>query len=150
MNFLQALLSPFRQFWDWLFGYGSPVTMGLFRAVFGGIIFTNLMMISIDFEAWYTEKGFTPVYLLEYWNGDITRFSPLANVTDSRITLLAYVVTTLAALLTSLGLFSRVSSVVLLLGLTALHHRNPDILHSGDTLMRAMALYIALSPLSTG
>ncbi|MCH7904438.1 MAG: HTTM domain-containing protein [Armatimonadetes bacterium] len=146
MNWLRALLNPFRQFGEWLFGYGSPVTMGLFRAVFGGLIFTNLMMISIDFEAWFTEKGFTPVYLLEYWNGDVIRYSPLANVTDSRITLLAFIVTTLAALFTSLGLFSRVSSVVLLLGLTAFHLRNPDILHSGDTLMRAMALYIALSP----
>ena len=146
MNRLRALLNPFRQFGDWLFGYGSPVTMGLFRAVFGGLIFTNLMMLSIDFEAWYTERGFTPVYLLEYWGGDVIRYSPLAKVTDERITLLAFIVTTLAALFTAFGLFSRVSSVVLLLGLTAFHLRNPDILHSGDTLMRAMALYIALSP----
>jgi hypothetical protein len=62
------------------------------------------------------------------------------------VTAVFYALTVLAALLSCLGLWTRVATVALLIGVTSLHHRAPDILHSGDTLMRVMLLYIALAP----
>ena len=139
-------MKAIRQFHDWMFGYGSPVTMGLFRAVFGTIVFVNLAMVALDFGSWYTETGFFPTSLLEQWNGGAVRFSLLAHVTNPTVSAVFYGLTMLAALLTALGLWTRVASVALLLGVTSLHHRTPDILHSGDTLVRAMLLYIAVAP----
>ena len=139
-------MNALRSLHSWLFGFGSPVTIGVFRMVFGTLALINLAMVAIDFEAWFTERGFVPVALLERWSGGIWRLSLLQNVTNDNVTAAFYALTMLAALFTALGLFSRVSSVALLVGLVSLHHRCPDILHSGDTLMRAMAFYVALAP----
>lgn len=135
-----------RSFNEWMFGYGSPVTMGVFRALFGLIVFTNLAMVAIDFNSWFTETGYVPTALLERWNGGIFRFDLLAHVTNPTVTGVFYALTMLAALMTMLGLWTRLSSIALLIGVTSLHHRCPDILHSGDTLMRVMLLYIAVAP----
>ncbi len=47
-----------------------------------------------------------------------------------------YAATTLFALLTAVGLWTRTSSILLAVGLVTLHHRNPLILHGGDTVLR--------------
>ncbi|MBX3097819.1 MAG: HTTM domain-containing protein [Fimbriimonadaceae bacterium] len=143
---MEGMVEALRSFQKWMFGFGSPLTMGVVRAVMGTVILINLLMISIDFEAWFTEKGFVPISFIPMALGEMPRFSPLAFVTDARVTLLFFAVTTLAALTTALGLFSRVSTIILLIGITGLHHRTADILHSGDTMMRAFALYMAVAP----
>jgi hypothetical protein len=120
--------------------------MGLFRAVFCAIVFVNLAMVAIDFNSWYTETGYVPTAILERWGGGVFRLNLLRHVTDSNVTAVFYGLTMLAALLTSLGLFTRIASIALLVGVTTLHHRCPDILHSGDTLVRAMLLYVAVAP----
>jgi hypothetical protein len=103
-------------------------------------------MTAIDFRAWYTETGYIPTAMLERWNGGMFRFNLLENVTNPDVAAVFYGLTLLAALFTALGLFTRISSIALLVGVTTLHHRAPDILHSGDTLVRAMLLYIAVAP----
>ncbi len=135
-----------RSFNEWMFGYGSPTTMGLFRAVFCSLVFINLAMVAIDFNSWYTEQGYVPTALLERWNGGVFRIDLLAHVTNSSVAAVFYGLTMLAALMTALGLYTRIASIALLIGVTSLHHRCPDILHSGDTLVRAMLFYIAIAP----
>lgn len=130
----------------WWFGYGSPVTMDVFRIAMGFLIFTNLVMVGIDFEAWYTERGFVPVDIGALYFHESPRLNLLAGVTDARFTLAFYVLVTLCALLTCIGLWTRVSSIILTLGLITLHHRNGVILNGGDLVMRMGALYIALGP----
>ncbi len=139
-------MKALRSFNEWMFGYGSPTTMGLFRAVFCAIVFVNLAMVAVDFNAWFTETGYVPTAILNRWSGGVFRFSLLQHVTNSNVTAVFYGLTMLAALMTTLGLYTRVASIALLIGVTSLHHRCPDILHSGDTLVRAMLLYIAVAP----
>ncbi len=130
----------------WWFGYGSPVTLGVFRMAMAFLIFVNLAMIAVDFDAWFTERGFVPVELGAFYLGDEPRLNLIAGVTDPRITLAFYILVMVAALLTCLGLWTRISSIVLALGLITLHHRNAIILHGGDLVMRFGAIYIALAP----
>ncbi len=139
-------MKSLRSFHEWMFGYGNPTTLGLFRAVFGALVFINLAMVAIDFNSWYTETGYVPTALLDRWGGGVFRFNLLQHVTNSNVTAVFYGLTMLAALLTSLGLYTRVASIALLVGITSLHHRCPDILHSGDTLVRVMLLYVAVAP----
>jgi len=131
----------------WLFGSGSPVTFGVFRMLMGSVIFVNLVMVGIDFDAWFSERGYVPWANADRWLGrDIPRLDLIAGVTDTRIVAAFYALVTLAALFTALGLWTRVSSIVLAVGLISLHHRNPIILHGGDTVMRAAAVYLAVGP----
>lgn len=131
---------------EFLFGWGSPVTMGVFRIVIGALSFIDLLMISLDFTTWFGDKGLYPQWMAERWGGDIPRFSLLGGVTDDRTTAVVYAVITLVAFMTCIGLFSRVSSILLFIGIVTLHHRSPDILHSGDTLLRAWCFILMLMP----
>lgn len=129
-----------------VFGYGSPVTMGVFRILVGTLALVNALMVSLDFESWFTEKGYFPVAWAERWSGDVWRINLLQGVTDSRVTVVLYVLMCVAALLTALGLFTRVSSIALFILTVSFHHRSPDILHSGDTLMRQWMFFVAIAP----
>lgn len=123
----------------------------------GSLIFVNLCLIAVDWEAWFGEGGYVPAYIgalflqqstpVGFGTGwELPRLNLLAGITDPRITIPFYIATTVCALLTALGLFTRVSSILLAIGIVTLHHRNAALLHGGDTVLRVMALYIAIAP----
>ncbi len=130
---------------DWLFGWGSAATVCLFRILICGLALVNFLMISIDFETWFTERGLQPASFYERWGGGVWRINLLYQVTDERVTLAFYIGVVLLALLSTLGLFSRVVVPLLAIGVVTLHHRSPDILHSGDTLLRNMLIILSFA-----
>lgn len=129
-----------------LFGYGSPVTMAAFRIILGSLAFINLCMLLPFFEQFFTERGFYTVEMAKRWAGLVFRFNPLVDIGSEPLTLTVFLLTMVCALLTALGLFGRVGTIGLFVGTVALHHRSPDILHSGDTLARVMMFVLALAP----
>ncbi len=151
---------------EYWFGHESPTALGLFRMAMSSLIFVNLAMILTDFGAWFSEKGFIPesagkTYLpnpeVSLWNGrfhfhvpflgdSLPRINFLSGVTDDRVTLAFYLVLMAATLLCAFGLWTRVTSILMALGVVTLQHRNGLILHGGDTVMRIGALYIAMAP----
>lgn len=131
---------------EWIFGYGSPVTFGVFRILIASVLFANFCMIAIDFDAWFSERGYVPWNIASEWMGPAWRVNLLAGVTDTRIVAAFYALVTVSAFLTAIGLWTRPASIILCIGTITLHHRNPIILHGGDTLMRACAFYLAIGP----
>jgi hypothetical protein len=151
---VKTFLQNLNRYW---FGYGSPLTIGVFRAILGGLTFINYAMIAPFFGEWFSEKGFVPAELGARWlQSDVylrsdggmkfIRLNPLYGVTNDTVVMIVYAVTLVAALTTCLGLWSRVSSILLAIGVVTLHHRNSIILHGGDTAMRVMVMYLALAP----
>jgi hypothetical protein len=149
-GFLQSL----DDFW---FGRGSPTAMGLFRIFVGLLAFVNLAMISLDWDAWYSERGYIPAWLGRMFGGwsakigpgghlSIPRVDVLANVTDPRVAVAIYALIMLAAFMTMLGYWTRFSSICLAVGIVSLHQRNQLILHGGDSVLRLMCLYVAIAP----
>ncbi len=143
--------------YNYWFKFGSPVAMGVFRAIMSGLIFINFCMISLFYQDWFSEKGYVPNWLAAFWldkdvnltaNGQlrVPRIDLLYGVTDERVLWAFNIIVILAALLSSLGLFTRVSTIVLAIGVVSFHHRNAAILHGGDTVIRVCAIYMALAP----
>ena len=139
----------------WWFGYGSPTSLGLYRILLGTIAFLNFLMISGDWGIWYGENGFVPAWLGQVSLGktvatgfgfDLNRIGLVSGVTDPRLAVAFFVLTIVAAATTALGLWTRVSTFVLAIGMVSLHHRDTLILHGGDTVMRIMAIYLAVAP----
>jgi hypothetical protein len=145
------------------FGYGSPTAIGVFRILIGTLALVNLLMIAIDFDAWFTERGFVPQRIATQWiqpvertfllSGQewtlpfsVPRLNLLSGVTDTSVALAFYALVTLAALFTALGLWTRVSTILLAIGIVTLHHRNALILHGGDSVLRICVLYLAIAP----
>jgi hypothetical protein len=131
---------------EWMFGYGSPVTLGVLRILFGFLALVNLLMIATDFDAWFSERGYVPWTITERWLGDVPRLNLLAGVTDDRVTAAFYGMVVIAATLTTLGLGTRIAAIALAIGIISLHHRNPLILHGGDTMLRMCVIYLAVAP----
>lgn len=145
-----------RQLDRWWFGYGSPTTLGLFRILIGVLAAINFLMLAGDWWDWYSEYGFIPAWLgraqlglnqpIGIGNLEIPRLDLIAGVTDPRIGIAFFVATIVFAVLTALGLWTRVSAFCLAVGVISLHHRSPWILHGGDTLLRMSVIYLAVSP----
>ena len=162
-SFWNSLGETLRQLDEYWFGYGSPVTLGVMRIFIGITVFLNLLLTFAGFDDWYTEHGYVPVSAGATYLGSVARsynifgikgtlpFEPwrlnlLSWTTDSRIAFAFWIVTLLACITMTLGLWSRISAIVLAICVISIHHRNAMILHGGDTLQRLAVMYMALAP----
>lgn len=160
---MKAWLKQLDQYW---FGHGSPVTLGVIRILIGFWALTNFLMIAIDFDAWFSERGYVPHDLSIMKMPSLSEVTTVFGIpihlpfqiprvslvnffglgTSTPWMLVVYIVTVLAALTTMLGLWTRVSTILLALGTVTIHHRNGFIVHGGDTVLRVMVLYLAIAP----
>ncbi|MBN9501791.1 MAG: hypothetical protein BGO01_06290 [Armatimonadetes bacterium 55-13] len=157
---LRAAIGHLDRYW---FGKGSPTAMGVIRILVGGLAFANFLMLLTDFDAWFTERGYVPQALavrkmplmpstISVFGHDfsvlnpVPRISLLDGVTDTRITALVFGITILAAFFTMLGLWTRISTILLAIGIVSIHHRNGFIIHGGDGVLRVMSIYLAMAP----
>lgn len=147
--------SLWRGFDRWWFGYGSPTALGLFRILMGGLIFVNFMMLTGDWGAWFGENGFVPAWIGQAYLGTsvdtglgfaLPRLDVIGGFVDPRITVAFFTLTIVVAFTTMLGLYTRISTFLLAICVVSLHHRDSLILHGGDTVIRLMAIYLAVSP----
>lgn len=163
---MRAWLGSVDSFW---FAKGSPTAIGVFRILVGFLTLINLLIIASGFPDWFGEKSFVPLKAADLYNDNIgTRvglfgleralhIDPQLPIRPLRINLLSGVenptliaiflgVVILAAILTTIGLWSKLSSIVLAIGVVTINHRNGLILNGGDTILRMCLLYLALSP----
>ncbi len=160
---MKTWLKNLDEYW---FGHGSPVALGVVRIFIGFWAVVNFLMISVDFDAWFTEQGYVPHSIAMRKMPDISGVStvfgyPLMLPFDvPRINILGYfglgestpfaiflyVLTVIAAITTMLGLWTRVSTIILAVGMVSFHIRNGFILHGGDTILRVMTLYLVMAP----
>ncbi|CAN5361615.1 hypothetical protein BH11ARM2_BH11ARM2_13320 [soil metagenome] len=105
-------------------------------------------MVGTDWDAWFSPRGYSPLWINQLYLGrsPTIRLNLIQGIEDPRITIPFYIMVTIAALLTMVGLWSRVSSVVLAIGVISLQHQTATILHGGDTVLRLLCMYIALAP----
>ena len=154
VGLLKETLTSINQYW---FGYGSATALGVFRALMASLTTVSLIMVSLDWDAWFSEQGYVPILIGQRFvgwrvpigfgtNWTLPRIGLLNGVTDPRVGIAIFAGTVLAGILTALGLWTRVSSILFALGLVSIHHRNAASLHGGDTVMRVCSLYMAIAP----
>lgn len=131
---------------EWAFGFDTPHAMALLRILFGFLGFANFVMISIGFHDWFGMNGYLPPEMSRIMFGESWRVNFFMLSPNDTVTLIMYAVLALSCLFTCLGLFTRLSSVIMAIGVVSLHHRSGQILHGGDTMLRMMALYLTLMP----
>ncbi len=137
--------------------------MCVFRALVGFLASASVFIHLLDWQRWYSEDGYVPLAMQKAWSGPLPsgftlfgkrfaeggtfpRIDLLGSVVDPRLSLAFLIAILVAALLTTVGLFTRVSSALLALGIVCLNHRNGIILQGGDTALRCCVLYVALMP----
>jgi hypothetical protein len=140
-------LGVIREAWDRFFFAGqSPAPLGLFRIGYGLMVTATLVLLRPDWLAWYGANAWVRLATMQRMEAG-TRINLFALVPQSDGWIEAYFwIFLLAALLLTVGLFSRASSVAVFLCLTSIQQRNLFILHGGDTFLRVTGFFLMFAP----
>ena len=133
------LIGTWQRFW---FEPQETSTLALFRIGFGLVALAWTATLGPNLASFYGPHGILPHEIpdgpaawgvLSVWHG-------FAAV------LVLYIVTLIAAVALTLGLFSRLAAIVVWVGIVSFDHRNFLVSNSGDGLVRNLAFFCALSP----
>ena len=144
-------MRPLRRDWnDFWFRPRSAVPLGLFRLCFGAIVLAYGLLLFPERYAWFSDHGVLSVQAALAYNGTVgpgtQRLNLLFQPWADHILTPLLVVFIAAAFCLTIGLWTRVSALVVYVVLCLLHSRNAPIHDSGDTVMMVLSAYLALSP----
>lgn len=123
----------------------SARPLGVFRVVIGLLTLVYLGTLSVEMTYWLTDQGLmigNESRELAGW----LRYSPLQYVQDPTSVRIFMAVTTVVAVLFTLGWRTRIMSVLLYLGLLSIYHRNIPTNCGADALLMITVFYLMLSP----
>jgi len=143
-------LTPARQIWAaWCrfwFAPISPVTLGLYRILYGCCILIFVALLAPEVFTWFAaDSMMRPASAEKFW-GATPHWSVLLWFPQRPAVALFFVVFAIAALLLTLGLWTRFSALLVFLGLISIGHRNPLVLNGADVVLRVMGFYLVLAP----
>jgi hypothetical protein len=153
--------STFKSIDRWMFGWGSPTSLGILRIAVGFLAIFNQTFLAWQYRDWYSDTGFAPRWVATRWLGDlpaialdnsgrnsisVPRVNLLATISDSRVMLMVLIVTIILSVFLMIGLWTKPVAISLALLVMSLQHQSPAILHGGDTVIRLLIMYLALSP----
>jgi hypothetical protein len=138
-------MNPIRAWNRFWFAPISARMLGVYRVVFGMMVLTNLLLISIDLDYWYTDAGVFRGTEARELAGPL-RFSPLQYYQDPTTVHAVFGATAVVAVAFVLGWRTRIMSVLLYLGMLSLYHRNVATNCGPDVLLMLTCFFMMLSP----
>lgn len=138
-------MNPIRAWNVFWFGPVSARPLAAFRIVFGLVALANLGLLTVDLDHWLTGDGLLRGTEALELAGPL-RPSPLQYLQDGTTVRAWLAGTALATLLFTVGWRTRLMSVLMYLGMLAIHHRNISTTSGADVLLITLAFYLMLSP----
>jgi Vitamin K-dependent gamma-carboxylase len=124
----------------------SPIPLALFRVLFGTVVIATLFLLRGDWLAWYGPDAWVRLSTIREMEPG-PRLNLFTVVPQSNLWVQAlFWVFLVAALCLTIGLLSRVNSVVVFLCLASIQQRNLLILHGGDTFLRVAGFFLMFAP----
>jgi hypothetical protein len=136
-------LHAWRAFW---FTPRSPIPIALYRIAFGLLVIADLVILKPEWLVWYGEKGFTTLATMRTLQPGLRLNVFLYLPHGDQWIVVFFWIFLLWAVLLTIGLFTRASSIVVFLCLNSIHLRNPYILNGGDTLLRVTGFFLMFAP----
>ncbi len=139
---LRSLVSLWNEFW---FTPTAPTTISVFRILFGILVMASLFSYLPSLYLWYTDNGSLTLKTAEEIAplGHINLFALLPKG-DGWVTAF-FIWAFTAALMLTLGLFTRFSAVLVWLALQSFYYRQPPIHNGADNIMRLISFYLIFS-----
>jgi hypothetical protein len=139
------VIHPIRAWNRFFFGLVSAKPLGLIRILYGLIALSNLAFCAVDLEYWYTDSG-----LLrgdEAWViAGPTQLSPLHFFQDATSVRIAFALTATFAALMTIGLRTKLMSILYYVGMLFIHNRNLVSSSGADVLLLVTGFNLMLSP----
>ena len=131
--------AAWQRFW---FAPQPTSTLGVFRIAFGLLATAWTLSLAPDLLAFFGPEGILPRALA----GPRGAWGILDMWPGSTAVVVVFALTVFAAVALTVGLFSRVAALVVLVGVISLEQRNLLVTNSGDALVRNLAFFCALAP----
>lgn len=143
MNLLRRLWLAWERFF---FAPQSPLPIAVFRILYGICVTATLLLLHPMWLAWYgTESWVSRVTMSVIEPGP--RLSLFAVLPQSDAWVMAlFWFALISAILLTLGLFTRISTIAVFLCLTSIQQRNLFILNGGDTFLRLAGFFLIFAP----
>ncbi len=135
-------LKVWNRFW---FAPVSAKPLGAFRILFGLIAVFNILLLFVDTDYWFSNRGILQGSEARELAGPY-RLSLLHWFQDPTSVRVALVSTMAAAVGLALGWHTRIMSILFYLGMLSIHHRNIATASGADVLVMVTAFYLMLSP----
>jgi hypothetical protein len=124
----------------------SPLPIVLFRILYGLCVTATLMLLHSDWLDWYGVHGWVTL-------STMTRVEPGTRLNlftvipqDDRWIVAFFWIFLCFAVLLTVGLLTRISSVAVFLCLVSMQQRNLFLLHGGDTFLRVAGFFLMFAP----
>ncbi|MGA7632712.1 MAG: HTTM domain-containing protein [Terriglobales bacterium] len=140
-------LRSFARLWNqFFFREQSPVAMALFRIVYGALVIATLGLLRPDWLNWYGVHAWLSLpTALKLGPGLRLNLFSIIPQSDAWIEAFFWFALVSATLLT-LGLFTRINSILVFICLTSIQQRNLYITHGGDTFLRLAGFFLIFAP----
>ena len=140
------LRSAVRVWNEFFFAKQSPVPICLFRIIYGALVIATLLLLRPDWLTWYGVHGWVSLpTALKLEPGNRLNLFAIIPQSDSWINALFWFALGSAVLLT-IGLFTRINSILVFVFLTSIQQRNLYITHGGDTFLRLAGFFLIFAP----
>jgi len=128
--------------WErFFFAPTSVATMVVVRIAFGLVALAWTASLAPDLASFFTRRGIVPVQPSNrFWIGVLSPSAPDWAV------YLTWALLLVAAVCLTVGYRTRLSSVLVFVGIVSFERRNPLIFNAGDVLVRNLAFYVMLAP----
>jgi hypothetical protein len=140
---LQSLARLWNEFF---FRRQSPVPIALFRIVYGTLAIITLCLLRPDWFNWYGTHGWLSLpTALKLEPGPRLNLFTIIPQTDAWVDRIFWIALGSAVLLT-IGLFTRISSILVFVCMNSIQQRNLYITHGGDTFLRLAGFFLIFAP----
>jgi hypothetical protein len=127
----------------------DPRSLGVFRVLFGLVLFSDLLRRWAELRFWYTNSGLLPNHTL-LWRPPATHsFSLFFTVSSQREAELGFALCAAAYAMFVLGYRTRLAQVLALLARVSLNSRLSVLENGGDMVMDLLCLLTLVLPLGT-
>ncbi len=124
----------------------SPLPIALFRIAYGALVIATLFLLRPDWLTWYGPHAWISLPTMQTIEpGRRLDLFAIIPQTDGWITAFLWIFLTSAILLT-VGLFTRINSVIVFLCLVSIQQRNLFITNSGDSFLRVTGFFLMFAP----
>ena len=128
---------------EFFFKPTSPATLGLFRIAFGFVVFLSNLGHFPSRDIFYGENGIVRYQTLDAVFPRVHPWIFMRWVPQTEPALKYYFIALIiVTVFFTLGIFSRISTILLFLGIASLSNRNPYNENAGDTLIRVNLFFL--------
>jgi hypothetical protein len=139
------VIHPIRAWNAFFFTPTSARPLGAIRIGFGLLAMANLAFSAVDLTYWYTDAGLLRGDEARVVAGPL-QLSPLHYLQDPTSARVAFALTATAAFLLTIGLRTRLMSILFYLGMLSIHNRNLVSSSGADVLVMTFAFNLMLCP----